>query len=105
MGVKGFVQEGTLQSFRVVLVDKEGKPISDHPSPWSDWITTGSQTQLHQFLIGDGYAMTDTYRQIYIRARAPNTPFEIEGEEGFLVDTIHGHGLMLWPEDSGDGWI
>ena len=36
-----------------------------------------------------------------MRARgAGRMKFDIPGEEGVLVETITGHGLMSWPENS-----
>lgn len=100
MGTKSDIPIGTHLSYRVQLVAKDGKPIG-HSSPWSEWVRSTSQTTLHQFLIGDGYAMTDVTRRIYMRARAAGMmKFDIPNEEGVLVETVTGHGLMLWPENS-----
>ncbi|KAJ7204118.1 hypothetical protein GGX14DRAFT_569716 [Mycena pura] len=105
MGTPNKVPLGTKLSYRVVFVDSKGQPITAS-SPWSEWIKTSSQTELDQFLIGDGYAMTDTTRQIWMRVRTPSMVlFDIEGEKGVLVDTIRGHGLKLWPENSDHGSI
>ncbi|KAK7689082.1 hypothetical protein QCA50_007773 [Cerrena zonata] len=100
MATKSVVAIGTRLSYRIQLVGNDKKPLG-HSSPWSEWITTTNQTTLHQYLIGDGYAMTDVTRCIYMRARAPGMmKFDIPNEEGVLVETITGHGLMLWPENS-----
>ena len=100
MSKASIIPIGTHLSFRFQLVDNDGRPIG-HSSPWSEWNTPASQTTLHQFLIGDGYAMSDITRRIYMRARgAGRMKFDIPGEEGVLVETITGHGLMSWPENS-----
>lgn len=104
MSATSRVPKGTYQSFRIVLVDGNGKPLpGTEPSPWSKWVVTRGQDEAVRLLVPDGYATTDVHRQIYLRARAPHTPpFDIAGERGVLVDTIYGHGLILWPEAATD---
>ncbi|CAK5275890.1 unnamed protein product [Mycena citricolor] len=106
MGIKGRVPVGSHLSYRVIIVNDKGVPITGS-SPWSAWFKiTSDQTEVAQFLIGDGYAMTDTHRQIWMRVRPPSMPlFQLDNEQGALVDTIYGHGLILWPETSDEGAI
>lgn len=95
---------GTRLSFRFVLVTDSGTPLVENSlpkstSPWSVWTTTTSQTSMAQFVIGDGYAMNDTHRQIWMRSRKPgDTREDVAGEDGTVVQTIKGHGFMFWPD-------
>lgn len=95
---------GSRISFRYFLVTESGKPLvkkssAMSSSPWSKWITTTSLSTLPQLLIGDGWAMDDTYRQIWMRLRLPGDDRDdVAGDKGKLLQTLKGHGFMFWPD-------
>ncbi|KAK1758052.1 hypothetical protein QBC47DRAFT_410793 [Echria macrotheca] len=87
------VPEGVEVSYRFKLVDGEGKSLAN-PSPWSVWVTQGAPHTSAEFLIGDGWALVDTARQIWRRMRKGSD----ETQEEF-VEKISGHGILTWPTE------
>lgn len=94
---------GTALAYRYKLVDEKGVALAE-PSPWTDWVVQTDAVLCPQFLIGDGYSVLDTTREIWVTKRDegpdPNVKPTADAVEA-MMDKITGHGIIQWPKEAG----
>jgi hypothetical protein len=91
--------QGTALSYRYKLTDGKGGAMAK-PSPWTKWVVQEAPNTRTQLLIGDGYAVLDTTREIWAAMRmegdSSDQPQDGKVEEVKLGE-IKGHGIIEWP--------
>lgn len=99
--------QGTALSYRYKLTDGKGGALSK-PSPWSKWVVQGAPNTRAQILVGDGYAVLDTTREIWATMKlvgeSTDKPPEPNVTEVKLGE-IKGHGIIAWPSTPLDPMI